>query len=291
MRIAIGSAQFGKNYGLSNTYGQSDKDEVKKILQYAIDNGVALIDTAPSYGQAEDVLGEVINKIKFKIITKTPVFAQTVLNKSHAESLRQSFFQSQLKLKQKEIYGLLVHSCDDLLRPGGELLFKEMEHLKSIGLINKIGVSVYNSDQIELVLTKYNIDIIQLPINIFDQKLFLEGWLKKLKDKNIEIHARSIFLQGLLLMQSETIPEYFLPIKDKIIMFSKSAHDLSLSKLELALSFVAGICEIDKIVVGVNTLKQFQEIINASKIETNPSDFIDQSIENPIYTNPSLWKI
>jgi len=140
-------------------------------------------------------------------------------------------------------------------------------------------------------LGKFNIDLIQLPINIFDQHLFVDGWLEKLKNNDIEIHARSVFLQGLLLMSIGSISPYFSPIREKIEMFSQSAKDLSLSKLELALGYVMGINEIDKIVVGVNTIEQLREIIEATQVKVNPMEFTDVSIDNPIYTNPSLWKI
>jgi aryl-alcohol dehydrogenase-like predicted oxidoreductase len=158
-------------------------------------------------------------------------------------------------------------------------------------MVKKIGVSAYSSKQIAAILDKFNIDLIQLPINIFDQHLFVDGWLEKLKNKNVEIHARSTFLQGLLLMPRTSIPTYFLPIKEKIELFSKSAQELSLSKLELALGYVMGINEIDKIVVGVNTIEQLREIIEATQVKVNPMEFTDVSIDNPIYTNPSLWKI
>ncbi len=291
MKIAIGSAQFGMDYGVSNKYGKSDKSEVLKIVRYAYKNGVNLIDTAPSYGHSEKTLGEVINNQNWKIITKTPIFSDNYFDKSHSQYLRKSFYQSLSNLGQKNIYGFLIHSCEDLLKPGGKLLFQQMESLKAVGIIKKIGVSVYNSNQIESILEKYDIDIIQLPINIFDQHLFLDGWLDKLKNNNIEIHARSVFLQGLLLMQPEAIPKYFLPIKEKIELFSESARNLSLSKLELALAYVNGISEIDSIIVGVNTVTQFQEIINANKIKVEPLDFIENSTKNPKFTQPSLWKM
>ncbi len=291
MKIAIGAAQFGMDYGLSNKHGKSNKHEVLKILKYANENGIKVIDTAPSYGESENILGEVISNHDWNIVTKTPSFSDSCLDSSHSEQLKESFYQSLSNLGNRSIYGLLVHSCDDLLKPGGELLFQEMENLKSNGMVKKIGVSVYNSHQIKSILDKYNVDLIQLPINIFDQKLFVEGWLQKLKNNNIEIHARSVFLQGLLLMQPETIPQYFLPIKEKIEMFSQSARNLSVSKLELALSYVIGISEIDNIVVGVNTLSQLQEIINAKKLKINPMDFLENSIDDPKYVKPSLWKL
>ena len=291
MKIGLGAAQFGLDYGVSNIHGKTTKHEVLTILQLAYENDISLIDTATSYGNSESMLGEVITNDDWKFVTKTPHFVDGYLDNTHVEQLKESFNQSLIRLGQKKIYGLLLHSCDDLLKPGGRLIFREMERLREVGMVEKIGVSVYSSKQIEAILGKFNIDLIQLPINIFDQHLFVDGWLEKLKNKNVEIHARSTFLQGLLLMPRTSIPTYFLPIKEKIELFSKSAQELSLSKLELALGYVMGINEIDKIVVGVNTIEQLREIIEATQVKVNPMEFTDVSIDNPIYTNPSLWKI
>ena len=291
MKIGLGAVQFGVDYGVSNTHGKTTKHEVSQILQFAYENGISVIDTATSYGSSENILGEVVTNDDWRFVTKTPHFSDNSLNSTHVNQLKESFNQSLFNLRKKYIYGLLLHSCDDLLKPGGELIFREMERLREIGMVKKIGVSAYSSKQIAAILGKFNIDIIQLPINIFDQHLFVDGWLEKLKNKNVEIHARSTFLQGLLLMPRTTIPTYFLPIKEKIELFSKSAQELSLSKLELALGYVMGINEIDKIVVGVNTIEQLREIIEATQVKVNPMEFTDVSIDNPIYTNPSLWKI
>ena len=291
MKIGLGAVQFGVDYGVSNTHGKTTKYEVSQILQFAYENGISLIDTATSYGSSESILGEVVTNDDWRFVTKTPNFSDNSLNSTHVNQLKESFNQSLFNLRKKNIYGLLLHSCDDLLKPGGELIFREMERLREIGMVKKIGVSAYSSKQIAAILGKFNIDIIQLPINIFDQHLFVDGWLEKLKNKNVEIHARSTFLQGLLLMPRTSIPTYFLPIKEKIELFSKSAQELSLSKLELALGYVMGINEIDKIVVGVNTIEQLREIIEATQVKVNPMEFTDVSINNPIYTNPSLWKI
>jgi len=291
MKIGLGAVQFGVDYGVSNTHGKTTKYEVSQILQFAYENGISLIDTATSYGSSESILGEVVTNDDWRFVTKTPNFSDNSLNSTHVNQLKESFNQSLFNLRKKNIYGLLLHSCDDLLKPGGELIFREMERLREIGMVKKIGVSAYSSKQIAAILGKFNIDIIQLPINIFDQHLFVDGWLEKLKNKNVEIHARSTFLQGLLLMPRTSIPTYFLPIKEKIELFSKSAQELSLSKLELALGYVMGINEVDKIVVGVNTIEQLREIIEAAQVKVNPMEFTDVSINNPIYTNPSLWKI
>jgi aryl-alcohol dehydrogenase-like predicted oxidoreductase len=291
MKIALGSVQFGIPYGVSNNEGKTSKKQALSILNFAQKKGIRTIDTAPSYGDSERVLGKLFEGEEWDITTKTLPFNSKSINEEQIEQLRSVFRESLVSLHKKSIYGLLVHSCNDLLKPGGEKIFREMERLREIGMVKKIGVSAYNSKQIAAILGKFNIDLIQLPINIFDQHLFVDGWLEKLKNKNVEIHARSAFLQGLLLMPRTSIPTYFLPIKEKIELFSKSAQELSLTKLELALGYVMGINEIDKIVVGVNTIEQLREIIEATQVKVNPMEFTDVSINNPIYTNPSLWKI
>ena len=291
MKIALGSVQFGIPYGVSNNEGKTSKKQALSILNFAQKKGIRTIDTAPSYGDSERVLGKLFEGEEWDITTKTLPFNSKSINEEQIEQLRSVFRESLVSLHKKSIYGLLVHSCNDLLKPGGEKIFREMERLREIGMVKKIGVSAYNGKQISAILGKFNIDLIQLPINIFDQHLFVDGWLEKLKNKNVEIHARSPLLQGLLLMPRTSIPTYFLPIKEKIELFSKSAQELSLSKLELALGYVMGINEIDKIVVGVNTIEQLREIIEATQVKVNPMEFTDVSINNPIYTNPSLWKI
>jgi len=140
-------------------------------------------------------------------------------------------------------------------------------------------------------LDNFEIDLIQLPVNILDQSLISDGSLVKLKKHGVEVHARSVFLQGLLLMEENLIPSYFLPIKKNLDAFKNLARELSLTKLELALGYVASIDEIDKIVVGVNTLSQLQEIIKATQLKTNFEEYRNISINNSNYTNPSLWRI
>ncbi len=292
MKIALGTAQFGLDYGISNIHGITKKHEIDQILQFASENDIRIIDTAKLYGNSESVIGDFNNcNYDWSIVTKTPHFTGDHIGMEHVNQLKNSFSKSLLNLKKKSIYGLLLHSCDDLLKPNGSMLFEAMKELKKSGLVKKIGVSLYSGKQIDYILSKFDIDLVQLPINIFDQKLFLSGQLKKLKNNGVEVHARSAFLQGLLLMDYDLIPSYFLPIIKKIDLFHALAKNMSLSRLELALGFVLGIDEIDKIVIGVNTVSQLQEIIKATQVNVNALDFRSISVDNTNFTNPSLCKI
>ena len=284
MKLALGTVQFGIDYGIANTKGQVQIEEVHAILNYAQKNGVNTLDTASSYGNSEEVLGKfVVND--FKIITKT-----TSIKKGVNEVVR-NFHQSLKNLKQQKVCGLLIHDINEIEHKRFDALFIELARLKQQGLVKKIGASVYNSQQIDYLLDNFSIDLIQLPINILDQRLIRNDSLIKLKKHNVEIHARSAFLQGLLLMSTDTIPSWFNPIKDTLKLFHKEAKKQNLTKLQLALGFVQSLTEIDKVVVGVDSLKQLYEIINASSVKVNAVELSNISINDPIFLNPSNWKV
>jgi aryl-alcohol dehydrogenase-like predicted oxidoreductase len=284
MKLALGTVQFGIDYGVANTKGQVQIEEVHAILNYAQKNGVNTLDTASSYGNSEEVLGKfVVND--FKIITKT-----TSIKKGVNEVVR-NFHQSLKNLKQQKVCGLLIHDINEIEHKRFDALFIELARLKQQGLVKKIGASVYNSQQIDYLLDNFSIDLIQLPINILDQRLISNDSLIKLKKHNVEIHARSAFLQGLLLMSTDTIPSWFNPIKDTLKLFHKEAKKQNLTKLQLALGFVQSLTEIDKVVVGVDSLKQLYEIINASSVKVNAVELSNISINDPIFLNPSNWKV
>ena len=291
MKIVLGTAQFGLDYGISNKQGKTHRKNIPDILNYAHKNRINFLDTALSYGNSEEVIGSIRSTQAWNIVTKTKNFKNKLINNDDANELRRSFEQSLVKLNRDRVYGLLMHDCNDLFKPGGEKLFKEMKCIRSLGNAKKIGASVYNIDQIYQLLDSYDIDIIQLPINIFDQRLIKFNVLEKIKELNIEIHARSVFLQGLLLLPLDDVPSYFSQIKNQLENFTIRAKELSLSKLELALAFVQSINEIDKIVIGINSLGQLYEIINSTNVRLNIFDFESFSVENQKIIDPSQWKL
>lgn len=289
MKLAIGTAQFGMVYGISNLYGQTSLEEVVAILEIADKFGIQLLDTAFLYGNSEIVLGNALQrKHNFKIVTKTPHFNISVITKNEANYLRMTFEHSLKKLKQNMVYGLLIHNADDLLAQNGRLLFQELTKLKREGKVQKIGVSIYNSKQIDHIVELYNVDIIQVPINVLDQRLLQSGHLLKIKNAGIEIHARSVFLQGLLLMPLAEIPRFFEPIFPLLNKYQKSLKDNRISLQQCALNFVKNIKEIDYILVGVNNRQQLIENIKAynSNIIFNYDDYACSDVN---ILNPGNW--
>ena len=291
-KIILGTVQFGISYGISNNLGKTSKKNSLDILEYAYSNGIKYLDTAPSYGDSESVIGELNDKNYWRIISKTPSFSGNFITEESVEKLVNYFNLSRIKLSQNVIYGLLIHSCDDLFKPGGDKLFKAMEKLKQDGYVKKIGVSVYNVRQIDSILEKYSVDLVQLPINILDQRFIVDGRLVKLKRYGVEVHARSALLQGLLMMPINNISSWFDPIKGVLEKFHMEAEKLGVSDLQLALSFVQSIHEVDNIVLGVNTLEQLHEVLSMPLINNiNIDDFSFLSVNDDRFINPSNWII
>ena len=182
---------------------------------------------------------------------------------------------------------MLIHHVDDLRGKNGNILFSGLKIIKKQKKVKKIGVSIYSFDDLKWILKNYKIDIVQVPFNIFDQRLILNKWLKKLKKKKVEVHCRSVFLQGLI-FKSNSVPKRLKKIKKKIIEFHKWSKSNKISPIKAAIGFVLNYAKIDKLIIGVDNYKQLMEIINSldNKKLKIPKKFC---IKEEKLINPSLW--
>lgn len=291
MKIGLGAVQFGMDYGISNKSGKTPAAEVAEILDAARQLGINVIDTASLYGDSEEILGRSMSPDwQFDVVTKTPQFAKSSLGESEAQSLEDALHASLSKLRRSSVYGLLIHRADDLLVPGGDLLMERMLGLKQRGLVRKIGVSVYSGHQIDQVLDRFPIDLVQLPISVFDQRLLHSGHLRKLKNAGVEIHARSVFLQGLLLMKPHDLPEYFDGVRGKIKAYHQFNMARGLEPIQAALGFVSDLPEIDYLICGVNNHRQLEEICAAAETKIKHQDYAEFAMTEEAVVNPALWQ-
>jgi aryl-alcohol dehydrogenase-like predicted oxidoreductase len=288
MKIGLGTVQFGLDYGVSNKSGKTTADEAIGVLEAAAQHGIRVIDTATLYGDSEEVLGKALpEEHAFDLITKTPRLAETGTSQ-RALVLEQTFQRSLRNLRAASVYGLLIHHADDLLAEGADLLMDWMIELKRRGLVKKVGVSVYNANQIDRVLERFTIDLIQLPVNVLDQRLLLSGHLARLKAAGVEIHARSAFLQGLLLMDPAAVPPYFDPIRRHLTDYHKSLRLHGITPVQAALGFVTGLDEIDVVICGVNNRRQLEEICS-NQAPLSREQFARFAIADEAIVNPSRW--
>jgi len=279
-KLALGTVQFGLDYGVTNSSGKATISEVRSILNFAKKNGVDTLDTAPIYGNSEQVLGR-IGVNDFNVITKT-----TELNNS-VENVIDHFQKSLKNLHQNQIKGLLIHNFSDIKNNQFDTLFNKLYELKKEGVVRKIGFSTYSPNQIDFLLANFDFDLIQLPCNVFDSRLIEGGQLKLLKNKGVEIHARSVFLQGILL-DFDKLSDYFLTWREKFEDYQSVVRESNLTLLEYSIKFVLGIPEIDKVLVGVNSESQLKEVVHAAKEKSNLKAYTINDIN---LLNPSLWKV
>ena len=278
MRLALGTVQFGLDYGVTNHGGQVTIDEVRNILDYAKDNGIDTLDTASGYGNSEKILGE-IGVNNYQIITKTTSL------KNGADEVIKGFYQSLGNLNVGQVNGLLIHNIDDTKDRKFDILFSKLNELKKEGLIKKIGFSTYIPKQVDFLLRNFDFDLIQVPFNVFDTRLIEGGQLQALKKKNVEIHARSVFLQGVLL-GFDSLSDYFSTWDVQFERYQEIVKERELSLLEYALNFVIKTQELDKILVGVDSVNQLTDIVNAFKSDVDLKAF---KIDDINLLNPNLW--
>ncbi len=292
-KLALGSAQFGLDYGISNRTGRTPLDVARAIVERALSQGLDLIDTAPGYGVSEEILGRVLERVLERdvprIVTKTPHFPEERITREHASTLRESLATSLDRLKRDRVYGLLIHAADDLRKPGGEHLYQAMCDLRHEGLVERVGASLYTVDQLRDLRSRYELDLLQVPINVLDQRLLRSGELDALSDGGVEIHARSVFLQGALLMEVDDLPSVFNRHRASLKRYRALLHDRGWSPVEAALGFVLALTPVDRVVCGVNTLEQWEELARVSPRAIDASQLFDFGIADERALNPSRW--
>ena len=277
-RLGIGTVQFGQAYGVSNTVGQVPRADVKLILEMAGLCGIKLLDTAANYGEAESVLGGA-NLKPFRIVSKTLGVHHGV----HAVIARVR--QSVRTLGAVDL--LLVHAAKDLLGPSGTTLWRSLQALKAEGIVGGIGISAYVADDPVMLAERFRPDAMQLPFSLLDQRLLHDGSLKRLKQLGVEIHARSVFLQGLLFMAEP--PE---KLSDAGPMLEKARTEIARAgtgPLAAALGFVLSRPEIDVALVGLTGLEQLKEIVAGALSPLPDWDWAACALTDERILTPSLW--
>ena len=286
-KLGLGTVQFGTDYGLNSLDGQVRPKEVKKILNYARSKQIVLLDTAPAYGNSEEILGG-INNSEFQVVTKTRHFDTLKITNDEISLLNQDFNNSLKKLNQIKIYGLLIHNADDLLKPGGEKILDLLQKFKQTNKLMKVGVSVYDHIKLHSILDNFDIDMVQLPFNIIDRRMLDSGMLASLYKKGIEVHARSVFLQGLLLMSGKLMPSKFNRWSNLWKLWHEWLHDNQISPVEASVRYAISFSEIAKVLVGVDSVNQLKEIYKASS-GTLPKIPDELQTTDADLLNPSNW--
>lgn len=265
-RLVLGTAQFGLAYGISHDGGPVPMWEVENILLAARDARIVTLDTAAAYGESESALGRLGHvSTAFEIITKTLPVRSDDLTSADLRAIDNGFRRSLSRLKREKVSVLLAHEAADLLAKNGERLWELMEGFRAEGLTGRLGVSAYDASQIAAVLERFPVEVMQIPINVFDQRLVEDGTLRRLAERGVEVHARSLILQGLLLM-TETEVAVRLPVAlSAFRRWQVACANANIRPLTAALGFGLARPEIARIVVGVHSHQHLAECLAAAK--------------------------
>lgn len=284
-KLGIGTAQFGLPYGIANIDGQVTRSDARAMLQLATANGIDTLDTAISYGESETCLG-VVGTTGFKLVTKLPRVPDGCADVYGW--VQDQFTASLSRLGVSAVYGLLLHRPEQLFGIDGKTLYQTLQALKEAGLVQKVGVSVYAPGELEVLTPRYRFDLVQAPFNLVDRRLHTTGWLQRLKDDGVEIHTRSSFLQGLLLMPQAAMPAYFSPWADLWNKWHDWLTCHNISAVQASLAFPLSFSEIDRVIVGAESVHQLTQIICAANSDV-PDDLPDLQCDAENLINPARW--
>lgn len=284
--LSLGTAQFGFNYGVANQLGQPSLIDVDHILDTARQLGIHSLDTAIAYGESEQVLGQLGVK-DFKIVTKLPSVPSAITNiQSWVDNQCESSLQ---RLGVQSVYGLLMHRPENLLGQFGKDIIVALQRIKAAGYVEKIGVSIYDPAELDELTQIMKVDLVQAPLNLMDRRFQTSGWLRRLHQGGIEIHTRSTFLQGLLLMPRHKIPEKFERWSAIWNEWQLKLQENNLSALTACLAYPLSLPEVDQVIVGVDSAEHLKMITLEAKKETSKQDWSFMASEDQRLINPSNW--
>tara|TARA_B100000609_G_scaffold185578_1_gene169650 strand:+ start:3331 stop:4197 length:867 start_codon:yes stop_codon:yes gene_type:complete len=280
-KLGIGTAQFGQRYGISNKFGKVSQSEAENILYLAKLNSIDIIDTAISYN-SESCLGNIGVK-EYKVVTKLPPVPNDI--KNICEWIDVQIKSSLKRLRVNSVYGLLLHNSEDYKNSE---LREKFKSLKADKIIHKIGVSIYSPNELNNLPCENEIDIVQAPINLVDQRLVDSGWLKKLNSYGVEVHARSVFMQGLLLMPKKLIPQSFMAWSSLWNKWHDWLNRENITAIEACLHYVFSLPYVNRVIIGFEAANQLKQIVESLKSSLNIS-YLDISNIDENLVNPSIW--
>ncbi len=292
VKLSLGTAQFGMDYGITNTKGQVNLGDIELILRSSIESDVNFIDTAQSYGESEAILGNFSSILKhFKVSTKLSCPRNVEINKVSVIQFRDSVFCSLDNLGIGAIDSLLIHDISILEKSNIFLLLEMLYKLKSDGYINRLGLSLYSPD--ELIGLDFDLfTLLQVPTSIYNQSFVRSPLFRALPFNKISIHLRSIFLQGIILQNHlpKTFSKDFKTHHQNTLSYCERNN---ISNMRLSLAYIKSLDHVEAALIGVSSFNEFHEIIKVwddinsnTLMSINFSDFAWSSSKE---VDPRYW--
>jgi aryl-alcohol dehydrogenase-like predicted oxidoreductase len=273
------------NYGINNSRGRIPREEAHEILRYCLRNEICTIDTAHSYGESEEVIGRFVqeNNPNFEIVSKSSA--------GNSYELKKFFNESLSRLSLKSIYGYLIHNFK--LFTVDMTIWDTLKNFQERRQVEKIGFSLYYPEEAEYILdARMEVNLIQIPYSIFDRRFSYIFPL--LKERGVEIYARSVFLQGLAFKSPEELDPGFSEIKNKLLFLQALCRERNVPISAVCVSFACSNPYIDRVIVGVDSLKHLENNVNIFSYKDDINDINDQlntfQVNNVDIVVPTRWK-
>ena len=284
-RLILGTVQLGTKYGVNNSIGKPNMEKSLKILEKAHQLGIRNLDTAESYGDSYKIIRKYHENFPSKIFK--------IFDKSSGVELKN--FQDKITkklefLKINSFNGYMFHSTEIFQK--NKHIYKDIIELKKRGLIERLGISVYTNDEINFLIDgEFKFDFIQMPFNVLDNENLRQRVIKKMISNNIEIHVRSIFLQGIFYMNYNAFPKKLEPLKKYISVIKEMCHKSEYNIDDILINYPKQKKYIKKIIFGIDDINQLENNLNTyNKKSDIPLDIIEKiKVKDKDLLNPSLW--
>jgi aryl-alcohol dehydrogenase-like predicted oxidoreductase len=291
-QLCLGTAQFGLSYGITNLAGKVAEPGVRALLVECAASGFTLLDTAQAYGDAEAVIGRTMPPDhRFQLVSKLSAQSQDVFTSDDCVLWNQSFQRSCVRLGQSGLDAFLLHNASDLRKPGSEYLLEWLLSLRQRGLVKRLGVSIYGSNDLEGVPADL-LDIVQLPLSLYDQRLLVDGTVARLRTQGCALYARSIYLQGLLLSPASTWPAWVDPaVRAHHARLEDFAARRGGSLLQFAVGFARAQLDLEAVVLGLCSCSELRQLMQAWEAPSlwQEGDWRTWALQDPCILDPRRW--
>ena len=293
-KLTLGTAQLGMDYGINNKTGKPLISESLEMLDYAYNQGVKSFDTALAYGNSESVLGTWLkNKHSNDIVLTSKIPSLHKQNISHSQlekEIRNCLEVSLTNLNRNELNHYLIHDFNDI-RYYGKKVFRTLEKLRDEKLIDSYGCSIYDFGELEYI-SDYNIGSIQIPGSIFNQKILESRILEQTRKNGTIVFVRSAFVQGLIFMKDDEVPEKLSEIRIYLQKLRQMVQERGITIAEAALNYVRNHPNTDSVIFGVESINQMKELLTINKSnELKSLDINKEFSEIPLeLIDPRYWR-
>ncbi|HLY80531.1 MAG TPA: aldo/keto reductase [Caulobacteraceae bacterium] len=273
-KLGLGASQFPVGASLR---GRPPEAEVRDMLIAAARADLGFLDAGGAAPSCEGMLGEHLPRP-----VPMGVLIRSVRGDRGPDAVEAEVRASLMRLKLTKARAVVVQSASDLFAPAGPALWDRLKMLRDEGLFDQVGVCAYASDDPVGVARRFKPDLLQAPASLLDQRLLLDGSLMTVREMGIEVHLRSIFLNGLLFLPPDRVPAQLKGAAGRLSRARRMIAEGRSDPLQAALGFALSRPEADAVIVGAGSSSELSAVIAAASSPPPDLDWDEMAIDDPV---------